>query len=623
MRKLEKYKLLISVLIGLLLSITAVVIWGYNKIRVERSLAGKVADTGKLIVQQFDGTLRDYVNRLENLKHRLEITEGGYFEYWNLDAARIVENESTFKFVEWIDSTMIIQRVEPYTGNEEAVGLDISVLDYRNSDWLKAKQDSVFNMTHWLELVQGDYAFLVDEPVYINDTFYGTITAGMDFTSRFNNIMQGLDEYHVKITDDQGTEFYTFGSSEGTESFRNMAVTSKIQIQDANQSTWTVTIVPNHLFADLNAFANNNIVLGLVIILCMFLAVSFFLTLKSSEAERISKNANDQLRELIEAAPIGIYVIDSEGNVVDFWNSAAEKMLGWKREEVLGKFLPHITSEYKEDFKRIMNDIRENGGVSNYEVRRKRKDGTERIFRLHVSKVIGEEEQMMVLLEEITKEKEYEERLENSLEEKNILLSEVHHRVKNNLAIIVGLIELQNAEVTDETTKSNLHETKNRIYSISGVHELLYQTDNFIEIGFVEYINELVERLQQTYENNNNPVTIHKDITGVGVNINQAIPLGLMLNELITNSYKHAFDGISNPEIFFELKEDNGFVEIIYEDNGKGFEKEIFEKATSLGVTIIKTSLSQLSAEYEIFSKPGFGIRFRFPVQLKGAHSTF
>lgn len=608
--------------IGVLLGILAILIWRVNQNKLEASLAGKVADTGRLISQQFDVTLKENIGRLKNLKSRLEMTNGAYFEYWNRDAAQIVQTENTFKFVEWIDSTMTIQRVEPYEGNEEAVGLDISILDYRNSDWLKARSDSVFNMTHWLELVQGDYAFLVDEPVYINGRFYGTVTAGMDFTNQFYDIMQGLDEYHVKIADDRGVVFFTFGSSEGIDEFRNLSVSQTIEVGDANMSVWTVTMVPNHLFADINSISNNKLVLALVLILSGLVAASFFFSLKSAAAERTSKKANKQFRAFIDAAPVGIYVIDSEGIVVDFWNTAAEEMLGWKQEEVQGNFLPHITHEYKEDFKRIMEDIKRNEGVSNYEVRRKRKDGTERLFRLHVSNVIGEEEQMMVLLEDITKEKEYEQKLKKSLDEKSILLSEVHHRVKNNLAIIIGLIELQNEEVLDDETKSNLYETKNRIYSISGVHELLYQTDNFSEISFVQYINELVNRLQQTYDDSNNPVTIKKNITGLSVNINQAIPLGLLLNELITNSYKHAFNGADNPEISLILVEQDGFMEIQYEDNGNGFDVEIFDKASSLGVTIIKTSLSQLSADYEIFSNPGFSIRFRFPVQHKGAHSN-
>jgi PAS domain S-box-containing protein len=596
--------------------------WGYNQERWQDSLSGKVEDTGQLLTQQFKVILDENIGRLGNLKHRLELTNGDYFQYWEEDAARIIESTNTFKFVEWIDSTMVIQRVEPYEGNEAAVGLDISQLDYRNSDWQKARTDSVYNMTNWIELTQSGYAFLVDEPVYIGGEFHGTITAGVDFTTRFDQVLQGLEEYNVQIMDGNGTVFYTFGSSEGTEAYSDLMTTNRIDIGDANQSVWTVTMVPNSLFEAVNSTVYNDLVLGLTIILGLFVAFSFFLAQKSAIAERTSKMANQKLRALIEAAPVGIYVIDADGYITDFWNPAAEEMLGWKREEVIGNFLPQVVDEYENSYKDLMKEIKERDGISNREVTRKRKDGTKRTFRVNISRVIGDEEQMLVVFEDITKEKEYEEQLEKSLEEKSILLSEIHHRVKNNLAIIVGLIELQNAEVQDEATKSNLFETKNRIYSISGVHELLYQTDNFSDISFSDYINQLVNRLQDTFEYENKPVKIKKSISGLRMNINQAIPLGLLLNELITNSYKHAFEHVEKPEISLKLFQNNGYVEIEYKDNGVGVNYDEMASSPSLGITIIRTSLQQLSAEYSFIDGPGFGVFLRFPENMKGAHSN-
>lgn len=621
MKFFEKYRIVISVGIAIILSLFAIAMWGSNQEKWQNSLSGKVEDTGNLLTQQFQVILEENIGQLENLKHRLELTNGDYFQYWEKDAAKIIEVANTFKFIEWIDSTMVIQRVEPFEGNEAAVGLDISDLDYRNKDWERARTDSIFNMTHWLELTQGGSAFLVDEPVFINGEFHGTITAGVDYTSRFDQVLQGLDEYNIQITDEKGTVFYSYGSPEGTDLFRDMMTSHQIKIGDASQSVWTVSMVPNSLFGDINTTSFNNIVLGLTIILSLLLAFSFFLLQKSALAERTSNVANEKMRALIEAAPIGIYVIDAEGYVTDFWNPAAEEMLGWNRNEVLGNFLPQVTDEYQTSYRDLMKEIKENEGISNREVTRKRKDGTMRRFRVNISKIIGEEEQMLVVFEDITKEKEYEQQLKKSLEEKKILLSEIHHRVKNNLAIIVGLIELQNDEVKDEATKSNLFETKNRIYSISSVHELLYQTDNFSDISFSEYINQLVNRLHDTFEPQKSSVAIKKNISGLRVNINQAIPLGLLLNELITNSYKHAFDSVENPEISLNLSQNNGYVEIEYKDNGVGVNYDEMKSSPSLGITIIRTSLKQLSAEYDFIEHDGFAILLRFPEDLKGAPS--
>lgn len=622
MKFFHKHRFAISVGIGIALCSISLSVWKLNHDRLTISLSGKVADTATLIIQQVDGILDENVGRLENLKHRLEISGGDYFEYWDEDAARIVQTESAFRFVEWIDSTMVITRVVPEKDNKEAQGLDISQLDYRNSDWIKARDDSIYNMTPWLNLTQGGQAFLVDEPVYINGNFWGTVTAGMDFTPRLDYILQGLDEYYVNITDDSGVVFYTFGTSEGIEDFQSMVVSEMIEVEDANQSVWTLTMVPNYLFTEVNSISDNNLALAFALVLSLLLAVSFFLIQQSSVSKLNSQKAINQLRGLIDAAPIGIFVIDSEGKVLDFWNPAAEKMLGWKKEEVRGKFLPHITEEYESDFRNIVEEAKKGGEVSNHEITRRRKDGTKRLFRIYISNLIGEEGKMMVLLEDVTKEKEYEEKLKRSLHEKDILLSEIHHRVKNNLAIIVGLIELQYKEVDDDTAKSLLDEAKNRIYSISGVHELLYRTEDFSNISLKEYVNELIDRLQQTYENDRKPVKIEKDVPDAQININQAVPLGLLLNELITNSYKHAFVYVDDPKLSLKISREEGFVEISYEDNGNNFKVENFEKSSTLGATIIHTSLEQLSSEYTIYSNPGFGIQFKFPVQAKGPHSN-
>lgn len=622
MKFLEKHRLFISIFIGLVLSLAVILIWNKSNERLRDTLKNKVSVTSGLIVQQFKDAFLGNVTRLENLKRRLEVTDGDYFEYWNSDAALIIEQQPSFLFVEWIDSSMVIQMVEPIEGNEEAMGLDISGLSYRNADWNKARRDSVFNLTHWLELVQGDYAFLVDAPVYYRGEFRGTITAGMDFTQPFNEIMQGLDQYHITIKDEKGTTFYTIGTSEGTSSFEDMSITRSINVDDASKSTWTVTMVPNHIFAEANFMTKNALTLGLGLLLCLLLSISFFFMQKSSAAEKSYKTANQKLRALIDSSPIAIYVLNFEGEVVDLWNNAAERMLGWTAEEVKDTFLPTVAKDHIREFGSLLDKLKEEGRLTNIEVNRKRKDGTEGQFRLNVGTIDSSEEQMLVLLEDITKEKEYEKKLKMSLREKEVLLAEIHHRVKNNLAIIIGLIELHKEEVTEDKTSALLNETQNRIYSISGVHELLYQTDSFSEIGIDEYIDKLIERMQLTYQGDKHRVNIERNISSFHVNINQAIPLGLLFNELITNSFKHAFNGVENATISIEIIEKSDLLEVTYEDNGKGFEAEVFDQTSTLGITLIKTLMKQLSADYTLHDSSNFGITFRFKVKEKGAHSN-
>lgn len=229
----KKYRFFIPVMLWATLSLLVLFLWDGNQQRVKTANHEKAEDTAQLVAQQIGEAVNQSINRLSNLKSRLEVTGGGYFDYWYFDAAQIIEQQSSFDFVEWIDSNMVVQIIEPEEGNEEAIGLDISQLDYRREDWLTAKEDSVFNLTHWLELVQGQNAFLVDAPVYFDGQFQGTITAGMDFNTQFDNMLLGLDNYHLEVRDTQGTPFYHFGDSTGTETFADLEIKKVINIHGA------------------------------------------------------------------------------------------------------------------------------------------------------------------------------------------------------------------------------------------------------------------------------------------------------------------------------------------------------------------------------------------------------
>ncbi|MDR8391691.1 PAS domain S-box protein [Aliifodinibius sp. S!AR15-10] len=590
--------------------------------RLRESMVAEISDTKQLVVQQFQEVLTDNVARLENLKHRLEITGGGYFEYWSEDASRTVRQEPSFLFIEWIDSAGVIQRVEPAQENKEAIGLDITKLDYRNADWNKARRDSLFNMTHWLALVQGDSAFLVDAPVYINGRFSGSITAGMDFTERFDNIMKGLEHYHLQVKDDQGTVFYTFGDPRGTAAFMGtgMQMVDTINTYDANRESWELSMTPNYLFRQTNSMAGNTLNLVLALVLSSLFAITFFFMRKASSTEKSYKLANQKLRSLIDSSPLAILVMNSNGILLDFWNQSAEEMFGWKKEEVIGNVVPFVSDEENSEFGELLGRSNENGGFRNVEVQRTRKNGDRGWFRLHFGDITGDDEQMLVLVEDITKMKEYDQKLEKSLKEKKVLLEEIHHRVKNNLAIIIGLIELHK-DGKEREVVSLLNDTQNRIYSISEVHEMLYESDNFSEISFDEYIDKLINRILQTYQPSGKKVDITRDLKSLNVNINQAIPLGLLLNELITNSFKHAFEDVVNPEIIVRIEEKDSNIEFIFRDNGRGFNRAIFDQSNSMGITLIKTLLDQLNARYKLEDETGFGIVIRFKVQNQGAHS--
>jgi two-component sensor histidine kinase len=199
-----------------------------------------------------------------------------------------------------------------------------------------------------------------------------------------------------------------------------------------------------------------------------------------------------------------------------------------------------------------------------------------------------------------------------ALKEKEVLISEIHHRVKNNLAVISSLIDLQRIDSDDPKLIDSLQTTQNRIQSIAGVHELLYHSDTLSEVPFEEYLNKLMKKHLDVYDNGESHINVNIDSQINSLNINQALPLGILMSELVTNSFKHAFNDNEEGEIKINISGDQDIIRVYYSDNGPGFKKESFETSTGLGVTIIRTLLGQLHAEYELDSENGFKLRFTF-----------
>mgnify|MGYP001231500516 CR=1 FL=1 len=225
--------------------------------------------------------------------------------------------------------------------------------------------------------------------------------------------------------------------------------------------------------------------------------------------------------------------------------------------------------------------------------------------------------------QDITVYENNKQELERTLSEKLTLLSEVHHRVKNNLALISGLFQLQGMYTKSEELDEKLKQSTTRIKSIAMVHELLYQSSHLNSININKYIEKVIPTLETTYADKNLKPAIQIKACDHEININQAVPIGLILNELITNSFKYAFDGISDPEISIELSLIEDELQMQYRDNGIGLPEQIdFNSSGSLGFTLVKSQLEQLSANYIVHTDQGFGITFTFRQTERGSHSN-
>jgi PAS domain S-box-containing protein len=197
---------------------------------------------------------------------------------------------------------------------------------------------------------------------------------------------------------------------------------------------------------------------------------------------------------------------------------------------------------------------------------------------------------------DITSLKETEENLKNALREKKVLLSEIHHRVKNNLAIVSGLLMLQSEKVKHADDYQLFEESRNRIHSMALIHETLYKNDDFSLIDFNKYLKDLIENIKNSYKLKND-VTIHLNVENVVLQIVVALPLGLLVNEILTNSFKHAFLNIDNPELIINFIKTDKNYELIIKDNGPGFDFENYKNNdTSLGTSLIFSLAEQINA---------------------------
>ncbi len=205
--------------------------------------------------------------------------------------------------------------------------------------------------------------------------------------------------------------------------------------------------------------------------------------------------------------------------------------------------------------------------------------------------------------------------INESLAEKELLLKEIHHRVKNNLQIISGILSLQNNSISDEKAKQILVDGQDRIQTIALLHKTMYQNENFNMVSFKTYINELVTYIKQANITGNKNITINQKIEDIQFNIDTAIPLSLIINEIITNCYKHAFENKKEGIISISIKKQmTGFYELIIEDNGNGLPENFnsFENSKSVGFDLIRGLCQQIDGEIEITSKNGTKINIQF-----------
>lgn len=227
-------------------------------------------------------------------------------------------------------------------------------------------------------------------------------------------------------------------------------------------------------------------------------------------------------------------------------------------------------------------------------------------YQLFVNPVQYDEgtKELSCIAYDITERKEIDNQIREALKEKEILLQEVHHRVKNNLQVISSMLNLQRRFVDDPKMLEVLDESQNRISTMSFIHESLYKNSDFSSIGFSDYLQRLTQNLIHSYSNVTRGVELITQLDDVHINLKQAIPCGLIVNELVSNCLKYAFKGREEGKIFLRVERVNGKLEIQVADNGVGLPEDFeFETNESLGVYLVQALTDQLDGTLTVDNK--------------------
>lgn len=331
------------------------------------------------------------------------------------------------------------------------------------------------------------------------------------------------------------------------------------------------------------------------------------------KARRRLKESEERWQRLVKNNPQPVQIVQ-DGKIA-FINQAGAELYGATNPDSLvgKKIIDFSHRETIEEIKERKDKLENKQHVEPSEHKIKRLDGSERFIAAHSIPIRFEgDTAIQTVLYDLTEREEQQKIVRSSLKEKEMLLKEIHHRVKNNLSVISGLLELQAMNADDESTLNTLRDSQQRIHSMAMIHEKLYQSEALSDIGFDKYLKELVESISHTYNTDKLSIDINFDLESVSLDLDQAIPTSLIVNEVIVNCYKHAFkeseEGIititstfDDPEMIIEIK-----------DNGRGLSEDFsINEQQSLGMTLVQTLTRQLDGKIGFSSNDGAGTTFK------------
>ena len=342
------------------------------------------------------------------------------------------------------------------------------------------------------------------------------------------------------------------------------------------------------------------------------------------QAEKALRQSEERFRATFEQAAVGIAHC-VKGRFIHA-NQKCCDILGYTLEEL--QTLSYINITHPDDLavelpyaqRLIAGEI----PAYSLEKRYMRKDGSTAWINLTTSLVresSGEIKYATALIEDISERKQAEEQLAASLQEKEVLLKEVHHRVKNNLQVVSSLLDLQSQRIQEPQVLEMFRESQNRVKSMALIHEKLYQSESLSKVNLADYIESLVMYLIQAYAVNPDRIALQLNLEPLALNLDTAIPCGLILNELISNAMKYAFPGNMGGTLWISLhsscsavsSQENNVFELVVGNDGVKLPKLLdLSSAKTLGFQLVNILIQQLQGQIEVSQNQGIEFKIRF-----------
>ncbi len=325
----------------------------------------------------------------------------------------------------------------------------------------------------------------------------------------------------------------------------------------------------------------------------------------NSAVEKLSESEK-RYQTLFEQSPDGILLMDTAGKILEF-NETANRQLGYSRGEFEKLSLSDIdvVSSLEELQVKIGKFLEM--GQSEFETKHRTKHGEVRDVNI-LTKVIVLSGRPVLhsIWHDISERKEAERKIKQSLQEKETLLREIHHRVKNNMAVVSSLLYLQAKKINDDAVRSLFEESQQRVKAMALVHEKLYHTENLSSINLKDYITSIVSEIVSLYRIDTAAITTDINVEDVELDLESAVPCGLIINELLTNAFKYAFPDNRKGILSVHLKKTDDTYTLTIKDDGVGLPEGFdYERSNTLGLQLVNVLTGQLDGSLQI--KPDKG----------------